>query len=110
MSTNGQANKNIEKIYERWGRRGGIGMILSGDVRISYTGLESVGDPIVPPNAPLPGPRFNGFAAMARAGKAHGSLMVAQVYHSGHLCVFVKSPVCASEVEVSNEGKGRSLQ
>jgi len=40
---NGIPTENIERVYERWGR-GGIGMILSGDVGISYTDLESVGD------------------------------------------------------------------
>lgn len=105
---NGIPTQNIERVYERWGR-GGIGLILSGDVSISTSSLESVGDPAIPLDAPFSGPRFNGFAAMARAGKAHGSLMVAQVSHPGRLCVFVDSPVSASEVEVSNNGKGDGI-
>ncbi|KAF2228714.1 FMN-linked oxidoreductase [Viridothelium virens] len=43
---------------------------------------------------------------MGRAGKAHGSLMLAQVNHPGRLCVFQDSPVSASDVEVINQGKG----
>ncbi|RYP16754.1 hypothetical protein DL765_004931 [Monosporascus sp. GIB2] len=105
---NGIPTKNIERVYERWGR-GGIGLILSGDVSISLTCIESIGDPAIPLDAPFSGPRFNGFAAMARAGKAHGSLMVAQVSHPGRLCVFVDSPVSASEVEVCNEGRGDGI-
>ncbi|KAH8198339.1 hypothetical protein TruAng_007494 [Truncatella angustata] len=105
---NGMPTKNIERVYERWGR-GGIGLILSGDVGISLTNLESVGDPVIPPDAPFSGPRFNGFAAMARAGKAHGSLMVAQVAHPGRLCVFVDSPVSSSEGQVSNDGQGDGI-
>jgi 2,4-dienoyl-CoA reductase-like NADH-dependent reductase (Old Yellow Enzyme family) len=105
---NGIPTDNIVKVYERWGK-GQIGMILSGDIGISYTDLESTGDPIVPLDAPFHGPRFNGFQAMARAAKAHGSLMVGQVSHPGRLCVFVDSPVCASAVEVSNAGAGDGI-
>ncbi|KAK7968047.1 NADH-dependent flavin oxidoreductase nadA [Apiospora aurea] len=105
---NGIPTENIRRVYERWGR-GGIGLILSGDVGISLTNLESVGDPVVPPGAPLSGPRFDGFVAMARAGQAHGSLMVAQVAHPGRLCVFVDSPVSSSAGRVANEGRGDGI-
>ncbi|KAJ5087781.1 hypothetical protein N7456_011397 [Penicillium angulare] len=105
---NGIPTKNIERVYKRWGL-GRIGLILSGNVSISLECLESIGDPVIPLDAPFSGPRFNGFAAMARAGQAHGSLMVAQVSHPGRLCVFVDSPVSASEVEVDNEGKGDGI-
>ncbi|RYC56917.1 hypothetical protein CHU98_g9285 [Xylaria longipes] len=104
----GIPTRNIEKVYERWGR-GGIGLILSGDVGISLTDLESVGDPIIHPGAPDSGPRFNGFVAMARAAKAHGSLMVAQLAHPGRLCVFVDSPVAPSAVPVINDGRGDGI-
>ncbi|KAI1339733.1 hypothetical protein F5Y15DRAFT_407084 [Xylariaceae sp. FL0016] len=107
-SKNGIPTRNIERVYERWGR-GEIGLILSGDVSISISNLESIGDPAIPPDAPFSGPRFNGFAAMAKAGKAHGSLMVAQVNHPGRLCVFVDSPVSASDVEVNNGGTGDGI-
>lgn len=46
---------------------------------------------------------------MGRAGKAHGSLMVAQVAHPGRLGVFVDSLVSSSEGEVSNDGKGDGI-
>jgi 2,4-dienoyl-CoA reductase-like NADH-dependent reductase (Old Yellow Enzyme family) len=105
---NGIPTKNIERVYERWGK-GGIGLILSGNVMVDVKALESVGDPAIPPHAPFSGPRFNGFAAVAQAGKAHGSLMVAQVNHPGRLCVFVESPVSASAIEVSNNGQGDGI-
>ncbi|KAI0508956.1 hypothetical protein F5B22DRAFT_638342 [Xylaria bambusicola] len=105
---NGIPTENIERVYERWGR-GGIGLILSGDVNTSLTSIESIGDPVIHPEATFDGPRFEGFKAMARAGKAHGSLMVAQVSHPGRLCVFEKSPVSASAIEVSNNGQGDGI-
>lgn len=105
---NGIPTRNIERVYERWSR-GSIGVILSGDVVIDTQALESVGDPVVPSNAPYSGPRFNGFAAIARAGKSHGSLMVAQISHPGRLCVFVDSPVSASAIEVDNGGRGDGI-
>ncbi|KAF2181521.1 FMN-linked oxidoreductase [Zopfia rhizophila CBS 207.26] len=105
---NGIPTKNIERCYERWSR-GGIGLILSGNVMVFPTQLESMGDPVIPRDAPVSGPRFNGFAAVARAGKAHGSLMVAQVSHPGRLCVFQESPVSASDVAVANDGKGDGI-
>ncbi|KAK8054293.1 hypothetical protein PG996_013594 [Apiospora saccharicola] len=82
---NGIPTENIRRVYERWGR-GGIGLILSGDVGISLTDLESVGDPV-----------------------ANGSLMVAQLSHPGRLCVFVDSPVSSSAGRVANEGRGDGI-
>lgn len=50
---NGIPTQNIYRIYERCGR-GGIGLILSGDVGISLTNLESVGDPVIPSSRRTP--------------------------------------------------------
>ncbi|KAI1406993.1 NADH:flavin oxidoreductase/NADH oxidase-like protein [Hypoxylon sp. FL1857] len=104
-NNNGIPTQNIARVYERWGR-GGIGLILSGGIMTNPRHLESIGDPAIPVDAPYSGPRFNGFVAMAKAAKAHGSLMVAQVNHPGRLCVFQESPISASDVEVINNGKG----
>ncbi|KAK7991354.1 NADH-dependent flavin oxidoreductase nadA [Apiospora saccharicola] len=84
---NGIPTENIRRVYERW-----VG-----------------GRPRRAPGAPLSGPRFDGFAAMARAGQANGSLMVAQLSHPGRLCVFVDSPVSSSAGRVANEGRGDGI-
>ncbi|KAI1202126.1 hypothetical protein F5X97DRAFT_345984 [Nemania serpens] len=97
----GIPTKNIERCYERWGR-GGIGMILSGNIMIDPTALESTGDPVIPREAGFSGPRFAGFQAMARAAKAHGSLMVGQINHPGRLCLSQESPVAASAIAVES--------
>lgn len=76
---------------------------------IDPTALESTGDPVIPRDAEYSGPRFHGFSAVASAGKAHGSLMVAQVNHPGRLCLFQESPVAASAVEVVNNGRGDGI-
>lgn len=77
-----------------------------------YDHLESVGDPIIPPDAPFSGERFEAFKALAAAGKAHGSLMVAQVSHPGRLCnqYFQPSPVAASAIKVNMSGSRKPLR
>ena len=64
--------------------------------------MESVGDPVIPIEAPFYGPRFRAFQALAAAGKAGGSLMIPQVSHPGRLSnkYFQSNPVSASAVKV----------
>lgn len=73
--------------------------------------LESVGDPVIPPDASFSGKRFEAFKELAKAGQAHGSLMVAQVSHPGRQChsYFQANPVAASAVPYNMSGARRPL-
>lgn len=74
--------------------------------------LESVGDPVIPPDEPFHGQRFEAFRNLANAGKAHGSLMLAQVSHPGRQChsYFQPRPVAASAVPYDFSGPRRPLR
>ena len=74
--------------------------------------LESVGDPVIPPDAPFEGERFEAFRSWAQSGKKDGSLLVAQVSHPGRQChkYFQAQPVAASAVPYDFSGPQRPLQ
>ncbi|KAI1871141.1 hypothetical protein JX265_006181 [Neoarthrinium moseri] len=105
---NGIPTENLERVYKKWGE-GGCGLILTGSIMLYGDHLESIGDPVVSPHHPYHGPRFEGFKAVAQAGKANGSLMLAQVNHPGRLCVFQESPVSSSDVPVIKNGTGDGI-
>ncbi|KAK4503168.1 hypothetical protein PRZ48_006596 [Zasmidium cellare] len=69
-------------LYKTWGE-GQIGMILTGNVMLEYDQVATAGDPVVPRGESFSGPRFEAFKELAAAGKANGSLMVAQLNHPG---------------------------
>ncbi|RAL61389.1 hypothetical protein DID88_009523 [Monilinia fructigena] len=75
-----------------------------------YDHLEAMGNPIIPLDAPTEGLRFERFAAMAKAGKAHGSLMVAQVNHPGRQVEnrVQQNPISASDVQLEGAPIGLS--
>ncbi|KAJ9606386.1 hypothetical protein H2200_009347 [Cladophialophora chaetospira] len=107
----GLPTRNLCRVYERWGQ-GDIGMIVTGNVMIFCDYLESVGDPVVPPDAPFSGKRFEAFKEWAHSVKKNGSLMVAQVSHPGRQChmYFQAHPVAASAVPYDFSGPRRPLQ
>lgn len=74
--------------------------------------LESVGDPVIPPDAIFKGKRFEAFTRWADSGKKNGSLMVAQVSHPGRQChkYFQAHPVAASALPYDFSGPRRPLQ
>ncbi|ESZ98187.1 NADH oxidase [Sclerotinia borealis F-4128] len=92
---------DLINLYKRWGE-GEYGQILTGNFMIEYDHLEAMGNPIIPLEAPFEGERFERFAAMAKAGKAHGSLMVAQVGHPGRqaLSQVQAYPISASDIQL----------
>lgn len=61
-----------------------------------------MGNTIIPLEAPFEGVRFERFAAMAKAGKAYCSLMVAQVSHPGRQVEsrIQPNPISASDVQL----------
>ncbi|KAM0151031.1 hypothetical protein ACHAQE_008690 [Botrytis cinerea] len=99
--------KSLVNVYKRWGE-GEYGQILTGNVMIEYDHLESMGNSIIPLDAPFEGERFERFAAMAKAGKAHGSLMVAQVSHPGRQVEsrIQPNPISASDVQLTSSPMG----
>lgn len=103
----GIPSSELINVYRRWGE-GAYGMILTGNVMIDYDQLEARGNPIIPLDAPLSGPRFDAFKEMATVGKAHGCLMVAQVSHPGRQVEqrLNKNPVSASDVQLEGEVMG----
>lgn len=101
FASRGIPSTNLVNVYKRWGE-GEYGQILTGNVMIEYDHLEAMGNPIIPLDAPTEGLRFERFAAMAKAGKAHGSLMVAQVSHPGRQVEnrVQPNPISASDVQL----------
>ncbi|KAF2227624.1 hypothetical protein BDZ85DRAFT_254599 [Elsinoe ampelina] len=69
---------------------------------VDYTHLEAAGNPIIPLDAPFSGPRFEAFKEMATLGKAHGSLMIAQVGNAGRQTEskVEPNPISASDVQL----------
>ncbi|KAI0400575.1 NADH oxidase [Xylaria palmicola] len=97
----------LAALYARFAR-GGWGQILTGNIQISYTDLEGPGNTIIPPDAAFSGPRFEGFAAIAAAGKSHGGLIVGQVSHPGRQVPadLQPHPISASAVPMLVQGMG----
>ncbi|OQV06982.1 hypothetical protein CLAIMM_11478 [Cladophialophora immunda] len=106
LSKRGIPTRSLIRAYECWAK-GEIGVILTGNFMIFPDHLESVGDPVIPPDAPFHGERFEAFKAMAAAGKSQGSIVLPQVSHPGRLSneYFQKSPVSASAVNVTQVDK-----
>ncbi|KAM3072205.1 hypothetical protein ACMFMG_008664 [Clarireedia jacksonii] len=103
----GIPSKELINVYKRWGE-GEFGQILTGNVMIEYDQLEAMGNPIIPRDADFSGPRFEAFKEMAAAGKAHGSLMVAQVSHPGRQCEekIQPHPISASDIQLTADATG----
>ncbi|KAF7881255.1 hypothetical protein EAF00_011928 [Botryotinia globosa] len=101
FKSRGIPSTNLVNVYKRWGE-GEYGQILTGNVMIEYDHLEAMGNAIIPLEAPFEGERFERFSAMAKAGKAHGSLMVAQVSHPGRQVEnrVQPNPISASDVQL----------
>ncbi|TGO29715.1 hypothetical protein BPAE_0012g00700 [Botrytis paeoniae] len=110
FKSRGIPSTNLVNVYKRWGE-GEYGQILTGNVMIEYDHLEAMGNPIIPLEAPFEGERFERFAAMAKAGKAHGSLMVAQVSHPGRQVEnrIQPNPISASDVQLEGNPMGLSF-
>ncbi|KAI1283625.1 NADH oxidase [Xylaria sp. FL0933] len=107
LQARGVPSPELVHLYAVFGR-GGWGQILTGNIQISYTDLEAPGNPIIPPGAEFSGPRFDAFAALAAAGKSHGSLIVGQVSHPGRQVpeALQPHPISASPVHLVTEGNG----
>ncbi|TKX18186.1 NADH-dependent flavin oxidoreductase nadA [Elsinoe australis] len=106
----GIPSSNLINVYKRWGE-GALGVILTGNIMIEYDQLEAAGNPIIPRTAPFSGERFDAFAKMAAASKAHGCLVVGQVSHPGRQCAsnIQPDPVSASDVQLEGNVMGMTF-
>ncbi|KAH8904990.1 NADH oxidase [Coniochaeta sp. PMI_546] len=97
-------------LYRSWGE-GGFGVVLTGNILIDFENLEGRGNAIVPRDAPLHGPRFEGFQQLAVAGKAGGSLFLGQLNHPGRQAfeIMQPNPVSASDVQLVKDMGGLSF-
>jgi 2,4-dienoyl-CoA reductase-like NADH-dependent reductase (Old Yellow Enzyme family) len=77
-SKRGIPGQEIITLYRNWAR-GGWGVVVSGNVLIHPEHIEAPGNLIIGVNDPLSGPRFEAFKELAEAGKAGGSIFLAQV-------------------------------
>lgn len=106
----GIPSQNLINVYRHWGE-GGYGVILSGNTMIDYDQLEAMGNPIIPPNAPFSGKRFEAFKEMATQAKKEGSLFVTQVSHPGRQVEdrINPKPISASDVQLEGNVMGMNF-
>ncbi|KAF5613318.1 oxidoreductase [Fusarium tjaetaba] len=104
LSKRGIPTPEIINAY-KWFGRGGIGIILTGNLIVDAINIEGAGNLIVPPDAPFQGPRFEAYQCLAKAGNHDGSLMLAQLSHGGRQVQdkFQPDPVSASDVHLDKE-------
>ncbi|KAB2570893.1 NADH-dependent flavin oxidoreductase nadA [Lasiodiplodia theobromae] len=80
----GIPTKELIELYRRWGQgANNWGMIVTGNISISYESIAIPGDAIITQDAPFSGPRFEAFKELASVAKANGSLIVGQLNHPG---------------------------
>lgn len=91
----------VIRLFSRFGR-GRPGIIVTGAVTVDPAYLEAAGNSIIPPNSPLEGERFDCFTALANAAKAHGSLILGQLNHTGRQTMANLHPdhVSASDIQL----------
>ncbi|EFX05325.1 NADH oxidase [Grosmannia clavigera kw1407] len=104
LEERGIPTPELVELYRRWGEDAqGWGVILTGNVAIDFEHMSGAGMTVITPESPFSGRRFEAFQAMAAAGKANGSLMVAQVVHPGRQApeTLTKEPFSASAVPLA---------
>lgn len=80
-------------------------MILTGNIQISSTLPHLQGDLIIDASHPFHGPRFEAYKELAAAGKAGGSLMVAQLSYAGRQALAANSRTAAIAPSIVPYGK-----
>lgn len=92
----------------RWGEhKNGFGMILTGNIQISSILPHLQGDLIIDASHPFHGPRFEAYKELASAGKASGSLIVAQLSYAGRQALAANSRTAAIAPSVVPYRKSR---
>lgn len=107
LPSRGVPSPELINVYKRWGE-GLFGHVLTGNIMVSYDHLEAAGNPIIPPDAPFEGHRFERFAEMAKQTKKSGVLITGQVSHPGRQVAdsIQKHPISASDVQLEGDVMG----
>ncbi|KAK3934008.1 FMN-linked oxidoreductase [Diplogelasinospora grovesii] len=111
-SAHGIPGDDLVNLYRTWGE-GGFGVVLTGNILIDHDHIEAPGNMIISVDSPFSGPRFDGYSALASAGKADGSLFIGQINHPGRQATqsIQPDPVSASDVQLTSslfgEGFGK---
>ena len=107
LPARGIPSAELQNVYKRWGE-GGLGHILTGNIMVAYDHLEAPGNPIIPPDAPFEGKRFEAFKKLAELSKKEGSLITGQVSHPGRQVEerIQPKPISASDVQLEGEVMG----
>ncbi|KAI9787018.1 MAG: hypothetical protein M1816_007771 [Peltula sp. TS41687] len=101
INARGIPPEGLVKVYQRWGE-GGYGMIITGNIMLDPNHLVAPGDAVIASDAPFSGARFEAFRRLGAAGKANGSLMLAQVSHPGRQTPsrLQPDPISASDTQL----------
>ncbi|KAL8414470.1 hypothetical protein RB594_005636 [Gaeumannomyces avenae] len=104
MQLGGIPTKQLIELYRRWGEReNNWGMIITGNISIELDHPISRGNGAITLESPFAGDRFEAFRQLASAGKANGSLIIAQMNHPGRQASADDQPhpISASAVQLA---------
>ncbi|KXH60981.1 hypothetical protein CSAL01_10199 [Colletotrichum salicis] len=111
QSKRGVPTSELVEVYRRWAEDpNSFGVIVTDNIDVEFDCMSSIGDMIITPECKLEGERFEGFKAVAAAGKADGSLMLGQMTHAGRQVQtkIQPNPISASAIGLGMEfGKPR---
>ncbi|KAH7462843.1 NADH-dependent flavin oxidoreductase [Fusarium oxysporum f. sp. matthiolae] len=104
LSQRGIPTEDLINTY-KWFGKGGIGMLLTGNLMVDPVNIEAAGNLIIPRDAPFEGPRFAAYQRLAHAGNHDGSLFLGQLSHAGRQVQtrFQTDPVSASAVHLDKD-------
>lgn len=110
VQSRGMPFPELIQTYKHWGNAQ-IGMNLTGNIMIDPNHLEAAGNMVISRNEKLSGERFSLFRKIAEAGKANGSLLIAQVGHPGRQTPkeIQPHPIGASDVDIKVDSWGRNF-
>ncbi|OQE43575.1 hypothetical protein PENCOP_c003G05051 [Penicillium coprophilum] len=106
----GMPSRQLVQAYKNWGNAE-IGMNLTGNIMVDPNHLEAAGNAVISRNEPFFGKRFELFQEIAAAGKANGSLLVAQIGHPGRQTPMEVQPhpISASAIQLKANTLGRAF-
>uniref|UniRef100_A0A7E4WAD6 Oxidored_FMN domain-containing protein n=1 Tax=Panagrellus redivivus TaxID=6233 RepID=A0A7E4WAD6_PANRE len=108
-ATNGLPPKNFPNLYEKW-CAAGYGVVITGNVMVDKNHLEAPGNTIITADTESPEKREI-WTAVAKASKAQGGLLIAQLGHAGRQTpLYVNStPFSASDVQLKSHVRRRDF-
>ncbi|EJD45600.1 FMN-linked oxidoreductase [Auricularia subglabra TFB-10046 SS5] len=99
----GKPTEELINLFKIWGE-GEIGIIVTGNIMVHRSHIESAGAIIL--DQAIPTDYTPSLRQLARAAKAHGSLLIGQLSHPGRQTsgILQPLPVSASDVQLILEG------